>query len=302
MAPLARHWRARVSPLACLNNTYIVQGAKARARRRQQTRRFFDGGTTAMHFFLSEGARIAFIDVAPTGPDLGEPILLIHGFASNHAVNWVNTLWVKTLTHAGRRVIALDNRGHGSSQKLYAPGDYATPKMADDACALLDHLEIERADVMGYSMGARIAAFLALAHPDRTRSIVLGGLGHHLVAGVGLPMGIADAMEAPSLESLTDPMQRMFRAFAESTKSDLTALAACIRGSRQTLSEADLAGITCPALVAVGTSDTVAGDGQKLAAMLPHGRGLDIPGRDHNLAVGDKVYKQGVLDFLAERP
>ena len=182
-----------------------------------------------MNFFLSEGARLAFIDVAPTGPDLGEPIVLIHGFASNHAVNWVNTLWVKTLTHAGRRVIALDNRGHGNSQKLYDPEDYATPKMADDACALLDHLDIERADVMGYSMGARITAFLAQAHPRRTRSIVLGGLGHHLVAGVGLPMGIADAMEAPSLESLTDPMQRMFRAFAESTKSDLPVSAARAR-------------------------------------------------------------------------
>ena len=289
-------------PSVRLSNTYIVPAAEARARNQPTGATVFRQRLNDMNFFLSEGARLAIIDVAPTGPDLGEPIVLIHGFASNHAVNWVNTLWVKTLTHAGRRVIALDNRGHGNSQKLYDPEDYATPKMADDACALLDHLDIERADVMGYSMGARITAFLAQAHPRRTRSIVLGGLGHHLVAGVGLPMGIADAMEAPSLESLTDPMQRMFRAFAESTKSDLRALAACIRGSRQTLSEAELAAITCPALVAVGTKDDVAGDGQQLAAMLPHGRGLDIPGRDHNLAVGDKVYKQGVLAFLADRP
>ena len=255
-----------------------------------------------MHFFSTQGAQIAFIDIAPTGPDLGEPILLIHGFASNHAVNWVNTLWVKTLTHAGRRVIALDNRGHGQSQKLYDSSDYETPKMAGDACALLDHLGIGRADVMGYSMGARITAFMAFEHPGRVRSIVLGGLGHHLVAGVGLPMGIADAMDAPALDSLTDPMQRMFRAFAESTKSDLRALAACIRGSRQTLSEPELGRILCPALVAVGTKDAVAGDAQKLAAMLPKGVGLDIPDRDHNLAVGDKVYKQGVLEFLAVRP
>src|SRR4051812_1770405 len=156
--------------------------------------------STRMNFASSAGVRLAYIDVPPTGPDRGEPILLIHGFASTHAVNWVNTLWVKTLTHAGRRVIAFDNRGHGRSDKLYDPAEYATPIMAQDARAVLDHLGIERADVMGYSMGARITAFLALEEPARVRSIVLGGLGHHLVAGVGLPMGIADAMDAPALD------------------------------------------------------------------------------------------------------
>ena len=94
-------------------------------------------------------------------------------------------------------------------------------------------------------------------------------------------------------------MQRMFRAFADQTKSDRVALAACIRGSRQTLSEAEAARISCPTLVAVGTRDTVAGDPHRLAAMLPHASVLEIPGRDHNLAVGDKAHKAGVLAFLA---
>ena len=153
-----------------------------------------------LQFFNSDGSRLAFVDQRPTGPDLLEPILLIHGFASTHAVNWANTLWIKTLTEAGRRVIAFDNRGHGQSDKLYEPTDYATPLMAEDARRLLDYIGIERADVMGYSMGARISAFLALAHGKRVRSAILGGLGHHLVEGVGLPLGIADAMEAPSLD------------------------------------------------------------------------------------------------------
>ena len=168
--------------------------------------------------------------------------------------------------------------------------------------ALLDHLGLERADVMGYSMGGRIASFMAWRAPRRVRSMVLGGLGNHLVEGAGLPTGIADAMEAPSVDALTDPTQKMFRTFAEATKSDLKALAACIRGARQTLSEAEIGRIVLPVLIAIGTKDTVAGDGQRLAAMFPAARALDIPGRDHNLAVGDKVYKQGVLEFLAQRP
>jgi pimeloyl-ACP methyl ester carboxylesterase len=209
---------------------------------------------------------------------------------------------VKTLMRAGYRVIAFDNRGHGQSEKLYRPEDYDSYVMAEDARRLLDHLGIERADVMGYSMGARITAHLALAAPERMRSALLGGLGIHLVEGVGLPLGIADAMEASSLDDLTDPMQRMFRAFAEQTKSDLKALAACIRGTRQSLRESEVASITLPTLVSVGTGDDVAGSGPALARLMPNATFLDIPGRDHNLAVGDRVHKQGVLDFLARRP
>jgi pimeloyl-ACP methyl ester carboxylesterase len=244
--------------------------------------------------------RIAFVDVAPEAPDIGKPIVLIHGFASNHRINWVNPRWVETLSKAGRRVVAFDNRGHGESEKLYDPEAYRSDAMARDAANLIDHLQIERADVMGYSMGARIASFLALAKPERVRALILGGLGDRLVKGVGLPLGIAEAMEAPSLDALSNPTQRMFRAFAEQTKSDLAALAACIRGSRQTLDEAEVARIACPALVAVGTRDEVAGDPHRLAAMFPRGQALEIPGRDHNLAVGDKAYKAGALAFLAK--
>jgi pimeloyl-ACP methyl ester carboxylesterase len=254
-----------------------------------------------MDFFSSDGVRIAYLDVVPASGS-GDPVVLVHGFASNHAVNWVNTLWVKALRDAGYRVIALDNRGHGRSDKLYRPEDYHTEVMADDVRRLLDHLGIERADVMGYSMGARITAFLALRHPERVRSAMLGGLGSHLVEGVGLPLGIADAMEAPSADGLQDPMQRMFRLFAEQTKSDLKALAACIRGSRQVLSRDEVARIAVPTLVSVGTKDPIAGSPHDLAALMPNARALDIPGRDHNLAVGDKTHKQGGLAFLAERP
>ena len=250
-----------------------------------------------MATFHHDGIETAYLDKGE-----GEPIVLVHGFASTKDVNWVSTAWVTTLTRAGRRVIALDNRGHGQSTKLYDPADYHTARMADDVAALLDHLGIQRADVMGYSMGARITAYLALNHPARVRSAILGGLGIHLIDGVGRPRSIADALEAPSLADVTDPMGRTFRAFADQTKSDLRALAACIRGSRQTLTREEVANIAVPVLVAVGTKDPVAGSAAALAAAIPGARALDIPDRDHMLAVGDKVYKAGVLDFLAARP
>ncbi len=238
------------------------------------------------------------VEIAYLDEGAGAPIVLVHGFASNKEINWLNPGWVATLTGAGRRVIALDNRGHGASSKLTDPAAYHSATMAEDVRALLDHLKIERADAMGYSMGARIAAFLALNHPARVRCAVFGGLGFRLVEGFALSEKIAVALEAPSLADVHDPTGRLFRSFAEQTNSHLPALAACIRGSRQTLSREQVAAIKVPVLVAVGTEDKVAGSAQKLAALIPGARALDIPNRDHMLAVGDKVFKAAVIEFL----
>lgn len=253
-----------------------------------------------MPSFHHGSVEIAYLDEGQ-GERSADPIVLVHGFASNKEVNWVHPGWVMTLKDAGRRVIAIDNRGHGRSSKLYAPALYHSATMAEDVRALLDHLGIARADVMGYSMGARITAFLAYKHPARVRSAVLGGLGIKLVDGVGLPESIAEAMEARSLSDVNDPGGRMFRSFAETTRSDLRALAACIRGSRQTLSREQVASLAAPVLVAVGTKDQVAGSAAELAALILGGKALDIPDRDHMLAVGDKVFKAAVLEFLNQR-
>jgi pimeloyl-ACP methyl ester carboxylesterase len=245
--------------------------------------------------FSGDGVDIAYLDEGE-----GEPILLIHGFASNKTVNWAYPGWVDLLRKDGRRVIALDNRGHGDSSKFYDPADYGAPIMAEDARRLLDHLGLDQVDVMGYSMGARISAFLTLNHPQRVRRAIFGGLGYGMVNGVGDPEPIARGLEADSLADVPDRTGRAFRAFAEQTKSDRKALAACIRSSRQKITEEDVARIRRPVLVAVGTKDDIAGSPEDLAALIPGARVLDIPGRDHMVAVGDKVFKQGVLDFLAE--
>ena len=246
--------------------------------------------------FQHGSVEIAFLDEGE-----GQPIILVHGFASTKEVNWVQPGWVATLARAGRRVIALDNRGHGESAKLYDPADYHTDTMADDVLALIDHFRLDRVDAMGYSMGARICAFLAVKKPERVRSLILGGLGIHLVDGVGLPESIADALEAPSLADVTDPQGRTFRAFADQTRSDRRALAACLRGSRRLMTSEEAAGIGVPVLIAVGTRDEIAGSAAALGKIIPGAEVLDIPNRDHMRAVGDKVYKTGVTDFLSRR-
>jgi pimeloyl-ACP methyl ester carboxylesterase len=246
--------------------------------------------------FNSDGVEIAYLDEGS-----GDPVLLVHGFASNVATNWVDTGWVKTLTGAGYRVVAYDNRGHGHSEKLYALEDYGAPIMAEDARRLLDHLGIKSAHVMGYSMGARIAAFLAFAHPERVRSLVFGGLGINMVRGVAGTGPVAHALEAASIDEVTNPTARTFRAFAEQTKSDLKALAACIRSARAPITPDALAALRCPVLVVVGERDVIGGSATALASLIPGARGIALADRDHQKAVGDKGFKEAVLSFLAEQ-
>jgi pimeloyl-ACP methyl ester carboxylesterase len=254
-----------------------------------------------MQTFNSDGVEIAYLDVASAAPlEDAPPVLLIHGFASNTSTNWVGTGWVRTLTDAGYRVVAFDNRGHGASQKLHGVTDYGAPLMAEDARRLLDHLGIAQAHVVGYSMGARIAAFLVTLHPDRVASVTFGGLGINMVRGMtGGGDTIAAGLEAASLDDVTDQGARTFRIFAEQTKSDLLALAACMRSARAPITPDALSRISKPTLVVVGTEDTVAGSADDLARLIPGARAVALEGRDHMKAVGAREFRAAVLEFLA---
>src|SRR5882757_9908297 len=228
-----------------------------------------------MPSFHNGAVEIAYLDEGE-----GDPILLVHGFASNKNVNWVYPTWVSELKKNGRRVIALDNRGHGDSSKLYDPEQYHIGIMAGDVSALMDYLQITRADIMGYSLGARMTAFLALNQPQRVRSAVFGGLGIGLIEGGGPGENVAAALEAPSLDDVTDPVGRTFRAFADQTRSDHRALAACLRGSRGLMTREQAAGITVPVLIAVGTADEIAGSAASLGKIIPGARVLEFLSRD----------------------
>lgn len=246
-----------------------------------------------MPSFRFDNVDIAY-DVAGEGP----PVLLIHGFASTARVNWWDTGWVKVLTEAGYQAITFDNRGHGESTKLYDEAAYPAPVMAEDARRLLDHLGIPQALVMGYSMGARIAAFLTVNHPERVRAAVFAGLAENMIKGFGGSEPIAHALETASLDDVTDPGARVFRAFAEQTKSDLRALAACMRSERQKITPAELGEISVPVLVVAGEADEIAGTVQPLVDAIPGAQGVVLPRRNHMNAVGDRQHKEAVIKFF----
>lgn len=232
----------------------------------------------------------------------GRPVLLIHGFASNIAVNWVQTGWVDVLNGAGFQVIAFDNRGHGESQKLYDPQLYFAHEMAGDALRLLDHLSLDRVSVLGFSMGARIAAFFALQHPERVEQLVLGGMGRNLVDGLANSEEIISALTAESLSQVTGKTGRQFRIFADHSGADRAALSACMINSREPMVEDDVRRIATPTLVAVGEADDMAGPPEALVELLPNAEAFIIPRRDHLRSTGDIEFKKAAIAFLQRQP
>ncbi|MEM9279968.1 MAG: alpha/beta hydrolase [Pseudomonadota bacterium] len=241
-----------------------------------------------------DGTKIAYIDEGR-----GQPVVLVHGFASSAEVNWLGPGWVKTLTDAGYRAIAVDNRGHGESSKPHSEEDYELNLMAGDVVNLINHLELEIPHVMGYSMGSRITATLANGIGQQLGKIVLAGNGYNMIEGGFDSIAIRDGLLAPSFEEAPTQIGKEFRFFADQTGGDLKALAACIMAARTHIPQSVFEEIQNETMVIVGTEDTVAENGDKLAEIIPKGHFEPIPKRNHMNAVGDKVYKEKVLEFIS---
>jgi len=228
------------------------------------------------------------------------PIVLVHGFAASLDANWVRPGWIKTLTPL-RQVVALDCRGHGESERPYDAESYGD-NMADDVIRLMDHLNIDKSDLFGYSMGARISTRLMTTRPERFHSVVLGGIGNVLLAA---PKGgrphLADAMLANDKSDVEDPIAKGFRIFAEATGADLKALAASTAGTWTPLSAGDLSKVDLPVLIVVGEQDTLVGSADELQASIPGAELLKISDREHLTVVPDQRFKEAVVRFLKER-
>ncbi|MGH7819111.1 MAG: alpha/beta fold hydrolase [Candidatus Binatia bacterium] len=231
----------------------------------------------------------------------GAPILLIHGFAANLDRNWRGTGWFDALVRSRWRVIAFDQRGHGQSEKLYEPAQYAPERLARDVVEVLDAAAVGDAVLMGYSMGARVALDVAMWSAERCRALVLGGMGRNFFPDLGGPDRdyeiIAATLEADDASGFP-PLAQSYRVFAQQTGGDLKALAACWRRPRRSASRAELALLRAPTLVVVGDRDEIAGDGQVLADAIPGAELVILRGKDHLKAVGAKEHRSAVLAFL----
>ena len=254
--------------------------------------------------FDSDGVRLHY---ALAGPDDGQPIVLVHGFASDYELNWVGSRWEEALTRSGRLVIGLDCRGHGHSEKPHTPEAYAREVMAADVIRLLDHLGVGRAEYLGYSMGSRIGLEIVTRHGTRCRRAVLGGLGRW---GRRRDQAEGEASSGPTSAeliarrlrgdpSVRDPVAEMFYRFATSRPiNDMEALACCMLGPQPPIDERLLAGVSVPVAIMTGDQDLVARDADQVARQIPGARYVPIEGRDHMNAVPARQFKDAALEFL----
>jgi pimeloyl-ACP methyl ester carboxylesterase len=242
----------------------------------------------------ADGVRIAYEIVGE-----GAPVVLVHGFAASRVQNWKVPGWYETLTGAGYRVIAMDCRGHGESDKPHDPAFYNHTLMAEDVVAVMDAAGAGNAFLMGYSMGGFISMHVLMDHPDMIKKLVIGGVGgSYLGRAFGSRDAIADALVIDDKSKITDPISKGFREFAEQSGKDRLALAACMRANRRPFTEPELKQSKRPVLVVCGENDALTGPPEPLADAFADGRAVVVPRRDHMTTVGDKVYKDAVLEFF----
>lgn len=246
-----------------------------------------------MASFLSGGLKIAFNAVG-----FGDPVLFLHGFAANRNQAWRTSGWFELLDAAGIDYAAMDHRGHGESDKPHDKDAYAAEKMLADIINFLDYLKAERAQIISHSMGAMLSMRLLCEHPGRFTSAVLCGVGARMLEKRDDRAIMAEALTTINPSSVKDEQALSFRAFAESTGSDMAALAACISAQRSPPNPEALAAIKAPVLVITGSDDELSGKPEPLAALIPGARAVTVAGASHHNIMGDADFKTEVLRFL----
>lgn len=251
-----------------------------------------------MPSFTTDGVALAYDDILPAG-GAERTVLLLHGFASNRSEGWRRTGWYAAFERRRMRVVALDQRGHGESAKPHDAQAYSRDRLAADAIALMDHLDLGRVDLFGYSMGTRTALQAAMAAPGRVANLILGGVGGKLLEPSTERGSImADAMLAEDPQTIGHPMLRSFRHFADEQGEDRRALAAFVQADNPPLDRAAMGALPMPVLVVAGQGDEGAGDPEDLARVFPHGHGVTVAGCDHFSAIPHALTKAAVFDFL----
>jgi len=246
-----------------------------------------------MASFTSDGLKIAFNAVG-----YGDPVLLLHGFAANRGQAWRASGWFDLLDKAGVDYAAMDHRGHGESDKPHDTEAYASDKMIADIINFLDYLKAEKASIVAHSMGALLTLRLLDQHPERFKTAILCGVGARMLEKRDDRKIMAEGLTASDPKSVSDEHALSFRAFAESTGSDMKALAACIQARREPVDEQALAAIKIPVMVITGSEDDLSGKPEPLAALIPGAKAVTIEGASHHTIMGDPDFKREVVQFL----
>ena len=260
-----------------------------------------------MPYIDNEGIKI-YYEIEGDGP----PVIVIHGFASSLEVNWKQTNWVEALKD-NYRLILIDCRGHGKSDKPHDKSNYGQ-KMTEDVVKLMDHLSIEKANFLGYSMGAYMTFRLLLRKPHLFISAILGGFAMNLMQDEKERSNYREstirrieAFKADNVDEVKDPMALAFRQFAELRGNDLKALAAEMAGGLQERSESiespsqikeALKTIKTPVMTVVASNDFIPGDKSLIAQIVPNACHFQIQGKDHLTVVPDSKFKMVVKAFL----
>ncbi|MGO2110227.1 MAG: alpha/beta fold hydrolase [Pseudoclavibacter sp.] len=244
-----------------------------------------------------EGYRIA---TYVWGEDDAPTVLVVHGFASSCRDNWVNTGWVRDLLRAGFRVIGVDQRGHGASEKPHEAAAYAMNALVRDLEIVLDTYLIDDAVYLGYSLGARVGWHASVALPNHIRRAVLGGIPD------GRPLGRLDLDQARAFVNdgveVTDKVTLNYITLTERVPgNDLGAVIALAEGMRFGDEDPDLGDPpTQPVLFATGADDAIIDDSRRIAEGVPTGSFFEIPGRHHFNAPGSREFRKRGIAFLLD--
>lgn len=244
--------------------------------------------------------------IAPDGVkvatyEFGDPdastVLLVHGFASSALGNWNLTGWVRDLLRAGYHVIAIDQRGHGASDKPHDPRAYSMEILADDVLAVLDTFLLDEVQYVGYSLGARVGWKAAREFPLRVSRAVLGGIPD------GDPLTRFQVEEARRfIADGTAPTDRLTAAYVQMAagipNNDLTALISLVEGMRNGEQPTPENAPSQPVLFATGSEDRIIEKSRALCAATPNGTFFEIPRRNHFNAPTSRDFRDAAIAFL----
>ena len=225
----------------------------------------------------------------------GRPVVLLHGLFSSAQVNWIKFGHAALLAEAGFEAIMPDLRAHGESEAPHDPAAYPADVLVSDAQALVAALGLTDYDLGGFSLGARTAVRAVLAGLA-PRRLVLGGMG---IEGLGRwaerSAFFVDAIDRFDEIGRGDP-QYLAQQFMKTMNVDRVAARLLLQSVDDTPPEA-LAALTMPTLVVCGADDEDNGSAPALAAALPDGRYVEVPGT-HMSSVTKRQMGEAILDFL----